>query len=78
MGGGTPPLSERGCYFLLTLPPEEPRDPEDEPREGELPREAEPREPPLVLDPDEDLTRAELRPEEDVDPPERTVPVRGE
>ena len=27
---------ERGCYFLLTLPPEALREPEDEPRDDEL------------------------------------------
>lgn len=72
MGGETPPLSERGCYFFLTLPPEALREPEDDPRDDELPpREAEPRDPPLDLPDDEEPTRAEPRPAEE--PPERTV-----
>jgi hypothetical protein len=32
-----PPTVERGCYFLLALPPEALREPEDEPRDDELP-----------------------------------------
>jgi hypothetical protein len=61
---------ERGCYFFLTLPPEALREPEDEPRDDELPlREAEPRE--ELLEPeDEEPTRAELRPDDEL--PERT------
>ena len=70
MGGETPPPVERGCYFFLTLPPEALREPEDEPRDDELPlREAEPRE--ELLEPeDEEPTRVELRPDDEL--PERT------
>ena len=74
MGGGTPPTVERGCYFFLTLPPEALREPEDEPRDAdpEL-REPELRDtlPEELLEPeDEEPTRAELRPDDDL--PERT------
>jgi len=70
MGGETPPLLERGCYFFLALPPEELREPEDEPRDADPePRETEPRE--ELLEPeDEEPTRAELRPDDEL--PERT------
>ena len=66
----TPPLMERGCYFFLALPPEALREPEDEPRDDELPlRETELRE--ELLEPeDEEPTRVELRPDEEL--PERT------
>ena len=66
MGGGTPPTVERGCYFFLTLPPEALREPEDEPRDDELPpRETEPRE--ELLEPEDDEpTRAELRPDDEL------------
>jgi len=60
---------ERGCYFLLTLPPPELREPEPEPRE------ADPREPPLDLPDDEEPVRAVLRPDEE--PLERTVEDPG-
>jgi hypothetical protein len=58
---------ERGCYFFLALPPEELREPEDEPRDAdpEL-REEEPRDPPLDRPEDEEPTRAELRPDEEL------------
>jgi hypothetical protein len=61
---------ERGCYFFLALPPEALREPEDEPRDDELPlRETELRE--ELLEPeDEEPTRVELRPDEEL--PERT------
>jgi hypothetical protein len=71
MGGETPPPVERGCYFLLTPPPEALREPDDEPRDDELPlRETEPRDPPLDRPEDEEPTRAELRPDDEL--PERT------
>ena len=66
MTGGTPPLLERGNYFLLTPPPPALR----EPPELE-PRDADPREAPLDLPDDEEPTRAVLRPDEE--PLERTV-----
>jgi hypothetical protein len=77
MVGRTPPLSERGCYFLLTPPPDEPREPED-PRDEEPPlRDDEPRDAlrdePLVRPEDDERTRVELRPVEEL--PKRTVAV---
>jgi hypothetical protein len=71
MGGETPPPVERGCYLFLTLPPEELREPEDEPREEEpLLRETELRDPLLDRPEDEEPTLAELRPDDEL--PERT------
>jgi len=67
----TPPLLERGCYFFLTLPPDELREPEDEPRDAEPePREEETRDPPLDRPEGDEPTRAELRPDDEL--PERT------
>jgi hypothetical protein len=63
---------ERGCYFFLALPPEELREPEDEPRDAdpelreEEPRETEPRDPPLDRPEDEEPTRAEPRADEEL------------
>jgi hypothetical protein len=73
MGGGTPPPVERGCYFLLTLPPDALREPEL--RDDELlPLEEELRE--EILDElleleDEEPTLAGLRPDDEL--PERNV-----
>jgi hypothetical protein len=59
----------------LTLPPEEPREPEDEPRDGELPlRETEPLEGLLALE-DDEPTLAELRPDDEL--PERMEELPG-
>jgi len=64
---------ERGCYFLRTPPPppEELREPPEDPREAEpeLPREDEPREAPLDRPDEDEPTRARLP--LDVDPLER-------
>lgn len=66
---------ERGCYFFLTPPPEALREPEDEPRD-ELPlRETEPREEELLVLLVEELTLAELRPDDEL--PERTDELDG-
>jgi hypothetical protein len=67
---------ERCFYFFFALPPEELREPEDEPRDAdpelreEEPRETEPCDPLLDRPEDEEPTRAELRPDEEL--PERT------
>jgi len=69
---------ERGCYFFLTLPPEALREPEDEPRDDdpEL-REPELRDtlPEELLEPeDEEPTRAELRPDDELPLPTVELP----
>ena len=75
------PLVERGCYFLRTLPPEEPLELPEEPREPpEEPRDDEPRdaEPPLREDePRETLPDRPEEPRDAVpDLPAEDEPIR--
>jgi len=64
---------ERGCYFLRTLPPEDPLELPEEPRElPEEPRDEEPRETEPPLREDEPRETLPDRPEEEE--PRETLP----